>query len=108
LARREHFHLTGQDLKIANQTRGDALFARRGVSAQSVRMFVAACVHAYSAIRGAHTMLAEHMPASHRAHREWSPAKLVAWGERIGVATAAVVRLASALALGAAIARITR
>ena len=44
-------------------------------------------VHAFSAIKGAHTTLAEHMPASHRAHREWSPAKLIAWGERIGVAT---------------------
>ena len=32
------------------------------------------------------------MPASHRAHLEWTPAKLIAWGERIGVATAAVVR----------------
>jgi transposase len=49
-------------------------------------------VHAYSALSGKHTTLAEHMPASHRAHREWSPAKLIAWGERIGVATAAVVR----------------
>jgi transposase len=58
------------------------------VLAGSVRV----AVHAYSAIRGAHTTLAEHMPASHRAHREWSPAKLIAWGERIGVATAAVVR----------------
>jgi len=49
-------------------------------------------VHAFSAIRGAHTTSAEHMPASHRAHLEWTPAKLVAWGERIGAATAAVVR----------------
>jgi transposase len=48
--------------------------------------------HAYSAVRGAHTTLAEHMPASHRAHREWTPAKLIAWGERVGAATAAVVR----------------
>ena len=32
------------------------------------------------------------MPASHRAHLEWTPAKLIAWGERIGVSTAAVVR----------------
>ncbi|HNU11201.1 MAG TPA: IS21 family transposase [Rubrivivax sp.] len=49
-------------------------------------------VHRLSALPGRHTTLAEHMPASHRAHREWSPAKLIAWGERIGVATAAVVR----------------
>ena len=31
------------------------------------------------------------MPASHRAHLEWSPARLVAWGKCIGVGTAAVV-----------------
>ena len=48
--------------------------------------------HVYSALKGRHTTLSEHMPASHRAHREWTPAKLIAWGERIGVATAAVVR----------------
>ena len=48
--------------------------------------------HAYSAIKGAHTTIAEHMPASHRAHRDWTPAKLIAWGERVGAATAAVVR----------------
>ena len=45
--------------------------------------------------RGGFTTVAEHMPASHRAHREWTPAKLIAWGERIGVATAAVVTLAA-------------
>lgn len=49
-------------------------------------------VHAYSAIKGDFTTLPEHMPVSHRAHREWTPTKLVAWGERIGVACAAVVR----------------
>jgi hypothetical protein len=32
------------------------------------------------------------MPASHRAHRQWTPAKLIGWGERIGAATAGVVR----------------
>ncbi|NUZ08634.1 IS21 family transposase [Schlegelella koreensis] len=49
-------------------------------------------VHAYSSRRGAHTTAAEHMPASHRAHREWTPQRLIAWGERIGAATGALVR----------------
>lgn len=49
-------------------------------------------VHAINTQRGRHTTVAEHMPASHRAHAEWSPARLIAWGERIGAATAAVVR----------------
>jgi transposase len=35
-------------------------------------------VHAYSARRGAHTTVAEHMPASHRAHRDWTPQSLIA------------------------------
>ena len=47
--------------------------------------------HAVSTVRGGHTTTPEHMPASHRAHLEWTPAKLIAWGERIGVSTAAVV-----------------
>jgi transposase len=47
--------------------------------------------HAVSPVRGGFTTTPEHMPASHRAHLEWTPAKLIAWGQRIGVSTAAVV-----------------
>ncbi len=49
-------------------------------------------IHAYSAVRGDFTTIGDHMPASHRAHRDWTPAKLIAWGERIGMACATVVR----------------
>lgn len=49
-------------------------------------------VYAYSARRGAHTTVAEHMPASHRAHREWTPQRLIQWGERIGVSCGSLVR----------------
>jgi transposase len=48
--------------------------------------------HARNARAGGFTTVAEHMPASHRAHLQWTPAKLIAWGERIGAATAGVVR----------------
>ena len=47
--------------------------------------------HAVSSVRGGFTTTPEHMPASHRAHLEWTPAKLITWGQRIGVSTAAVV-----------------
>jgi len=47
--------------------------------------------HAVSTKRGGFSTTADHMPASHRAHLEWTPAKLIAWGQRIGVSTAAVV-----------------
>ena len=47
--------------------------------------------HAVSSVRGGFTTTPDHMPASHRAHLEWTPAKLITWGQRIGVSTAAVV-----------------
>ncbi len=65
------------------------------ITATTVEAFSAnrrvAC-HPYSARRGAHTTDPSHMPASHRAHSEWTPQRLIAWGERIGAACAAVVR----------------
>ena len=45
--------------------------------------------HAVSTVHGGFTTVPDHMPASHRAHLEWTPAKLIAWGQRIGVSTAA-------------------
>ena len=41
--------------------------------------------------RGDFSTIAEHMPAAHRAHMEWTPQRLIHWGQDIGVATAAVV-----------------
>jgi transposase len=64
------------------------------ITASLVECFVAnqrvAC-HARSHKRGGFTTLPEHMPAAHRAHLQWTPQKLIDWGRRIGVATAAVV-----------------
>jgi transposase len=47
--------------------------------------------HPLSHQRGRHSTTPDHMPASHRAHLEWTPQKLIDWGLRIGVSTAAVV-----------------
>jgi len=63
-------------------------------SAASVEVFfrgerVATHVRSYQ--RGVHTTIADHMPKSHRAHAEWSPRRLIQWGESIGAATGAVV-----------------
>jgi transposase len=41
--------------------------------------------------RGAHSTLPEHMPKSHRAHAQWSPKRLIQWGESIGSNTGALV-----------------
>ena len=40
---------------------------------------------------GTHTTLSEHMPKSYRAHAEWSPKRLIQWGESIGANTGAIV-----------------
>jgi transposase len=47
--------------------------------------------HPLSLRQGAHTTLGEHMPDSHREHLEWTPAKLIAWAQSIGISAAAVV-----------------
>jgi transposase len=47
--------------------------------------------HVRSYQRGAHTTIPEHMPKSHRAHAEWSPRRLIQWGESIGSNAGAVV-----------------
>lgn len=39
-----------------------------------------------------YTTLAEHLPAAHRAHLEWSPGRLVRWGEQHGIACAEIIR----------------
>jgi len=40
--------------------------------------------HARSARRGGFTTLDAHMPAAHRAHKEWTPERLIHWGAGIG------------------------
>ena len=42
--------------------------------------------HARSKKRGGFTTVEAHMPAAHRAHMEWTPQRLIEWGQRIGVA----------------------
>jgi hypothetical protein len=65
------------------------------LTAKSVECFVRGkrvAVHLRSYHRGAHTTLAEHMPASHRAHSEWSPGRMINWALSIGPRTGDVVR----------------
>jgi transposase len=41
--------------------------------------------------RGRTSTLTEHMPASHRAHAEWTPSRIIHWAEKAGPATGRVV-----------------
>lgn len=73
--------LVGQTLE-ARVTRGAIEVLLRG---QRV------AAHPRSSRRGGFTTVDEHMPAAHRAHREWSPQRLIDWGRRIGMATGEIV-----------------
>jgi transposase len=47
--------------------------------------------HLRSYEKGKHTTKPEHMPKAHQAQVEWTPVRLVAWANKTGPATAAVV-----------------
>jgi transposase len=46
----------------------------------------------YPEQRGRFTTDPGHRPKSHQAHLEWSPSRLIRWGEQVGTATGAVVQ----------------
>ena len=88
-----HVAFEGHYYSVPHQHVGQAVELRVTATTLEVllrRQRIAA--HARCPQVGGFTTVPEHMPASHRAHRQWTPAKLIAWGERIGAATAAVVR----------------
>ena len=87
-----HVEFEGHYYSVPHRLVGQAVELR--VTAKLVEAFLAnqrVASHARSALIGRHTTAAEHMPASHRAHLQWTPAKLIDWGQRIGVSAAAVV-----------------
>lgn len=43
--------------------------------------------HRLNAQKGGYTTVAEHLSAAHRAHMEWTPERLIHWGQTIGVGT---------------------
>lgn len=47
--------------------------------------------HVRSFVKYEYSTHPEHRPASHRAHLEWTPSRLINWGKTIGPHTAAVV-----------------
>jgi len=47
--------------------------------------------HQRSDRRGGYSTRDEHMPAAHRAHKEWTPERLIQWGQRIGPHTGTFV-----------------
>jgi len=48
--------------------------------------------HLRSAVAYHHSTVNQHMPKSHQAHLEWTPSRLIHWGESLGQATGQVIR----------------
>lgn len=87
-----HVEIARHRYSVPHALVGQALDAR--LTTSSVELLhrgrrVAA--HARSMHAGGFTTLEAHMPAAHRAHRQWSPARLIAWGASIGQATGALI-----------------
>jgi len=47
--------------------------------------------HLRSFVKYHYTTVSEHRPASHRAHLEWTPSRLINWGHSIGEHTAVLI-----------------
>ena len=82
-----HVEIEGHRYSVPHALVGQALEARltrHGVELLLRGQRVAA--HARNERRGGYTTVEAHMPAAHRAHLEWTPQRLIDWGQRIGMA----------------------
>jgi transposase len=88
-----HIEIDRHYYSVPYQLAGQQLEAR--YTATTVELFqdgkrVASHTRSSAAYR--HTTVHEHMPKSHQAHLEWTPSRLIHWGETVGPATAEVIR----------------
>lgn len=87
-----HIELEGHRYSVPHALVGQQLDAR--ITASAVELLhrgnrVAAHVRNHQL--GGYTTVDEHMPAAHRAHRQWTPQRLIDWGLSIGMATGTLI-----------------
>lgn len=88
-----HVEIDRHYYSVPYQLAGQQLEAR--YTATTVELFQdgkRVASHARSSAAYRHTTVHEHMPKSHRAHLQWTPSRLIHWGESVGTATAEVIR----------------
>ena len=87
-----HVDIDGHFYSVPYQLRGKQMDARitRG-TVEIVFRSNRVASHVRGRTRGAHTTDVAHMPASHRAHLEWTPSRLIDWAATVGPDTARLV-----------------
>jgi transposase len=88
-----HVEIDRHYYSVPYQLAGQQLEAR--YTATTVELFHGGkrvASHARSSVAYRHTTIHEHMPKSHQAHLQWTPSRLIHWGETVGTATAKVIR----------------
>lgn len=88
-----HVEFEGHRYSVPNALVGLALELR--VTAHAVEALHRGCrvaSHMRCAHKGGFTTVTEHLPERHQHHAQWTPERLIDWGERIGVACAATVQ----------------
>ena len=87
-----HVEFEGHRYSVPNALVGRVMEAR--VTARTVEVLHRGeriASHLRSAHVGGFTTVAEHMPVAHQAHMQWTPQRLIHWGQSIGVATGRTV-----------------
>ncbi len=87
-----HIQIAHNTYSVPHPLIKEAVEAR--LTASTVEIFFKSrrvAVHRRLYGKGQRSTQLEHMPASHRAHAEWSPERLVRWAEKTGPATGRVV-----------------
>jgi transposase len=89
-----HVEFEGHRYSVPNALVGQVLELRVTANAvEALHRGQRVAAHLRCAHRGGFTTVPAHLPERHQAHAQWTPERLVLWGERIGVACAATVRL---------------
>lgn len=89
-----HLDIEGHYYSVPHELRDERFDAR--VSAGTVEVYLRGkriTSHPRSHKKGRHSTHTSHMPASHRAHAQWSPSRLVRWATKVGPETATLVAL---------------
>jgi transposase len=87
-----HVEVDGHRYSVPHALVGTKLEARVGDAlVELLHKGERVAVHARSDRRGGFTTIDAHMPAAHRAHKDWTPDRLIHWGKAVGPNTGAFI-----------------